>query len=152
MTPKRKKVHKVLEIREQNLNEKAGVLHQAHAGRNLAATHALDAANHLVAATEYRNSLATRSINVSSWIDAEQWLAHKNDQYALAQSNLESAELFVTRAHKNVIEARSDVKRMELLDKRIANGETRKELRLEQTSNDDHARRPYLNARRGDMG
>ena len=54
MTLRRKKVQKVLEIREHTLNEKAGVLSQAHQGHELAQNHALDAANHLAEATEYR--------------------------------------------------------------------------------------------------
>ena len=152
MTPRRKKVQKVLEIREQNLNEKAGVLNQAHQGRNLAVNQVQDSATHLAAATEYRKSLASQSIDVSSWIDAEQWVAYKYDQNTRAQLNLENAELLVMHAHKNVLEARSDVKRMELLDKRLATCEAQKQSRFEQTSNDDHARRSYLNARRGDMG
>jgi flagellar export protein FliJ len=152
MTPRRKKVQKVLEIREQTLHERAGVLVQAHEGRNLAESHALDAETHLAAATEYRRSLTAHSVNVASWIDAEQWLAHKTDRSLQAQLDLENAEIFVSNAHGNVIEARHDVKRMELLDKRLAHGEASKQLRLEQTSNDDHARRPYVNARRGDVG
>ncbi len=152
MTPRRKKVQKVLEIREQKLNEKAGVLMQAHEGRNLAVSQASDTATHLAAATEYRKSLTFQSIDVLSWIDAEQWLAHKNDQNTLAQMNLENAELLVMHAHKNVVEAHSDFKRMELLDKRLANGEAKQQSRFEQTSNDDHARRPYINARRSDAG
>ncbi len=95
MTPRRKKVQKVLEIREQTLHERAGVLVQAHEGRNLAESHALDAETHLVAATEYRRSLTAHSVNVASWIDAEQWLAHKTDRSLQAQLDLDNAEIFV---------------------------------------------------------
>ena len=150
MTPRRKKVQKVLEIREQDLNAKAGVLTQAHKDRNVAASQALDTATHLATATEYRKSLTFQPIDVLSWIDAEQWLARKIDQNTRAQMNLENAELLVMHAHKNVVEAHSDVKRMELLDKRLANGEAKQQSRFEQTSNDDHARRRYLHVRRGD--
>ena len=98
--------------------------------------------------------MASRHVKLiySSWIDAEQWLAYKNGQHALAQVNLQNAELFLAHAHAKVIEARSDVKRMELLDKRLATGEIREQQRVEQQSNDEHARRPYINARRGDAG
>ena len=152
MMPRRKKVQKVLEIREQKLTEKAGALVQAHEGRNVAATQAEDAANQLAEAAEYRKGLMARPLSVSSWIDAEQWLAHRNNQHARAQGDLEQAEVFLVRAHENVMVARSDVKRMELLDKRLAQGEYRKQARVEQSSNDEHARRAFLNSRRGEFG
>ena len=152
MTPRRKKVQKVLGIREQRLNERAGALAQAHEGRIAAANQADDAAHQLEEAAEYRNGLVAQPLSVSSWIDAEQWLAHRNVQHSRAQIDLEQAEVSLVRAHENVLVARSDVKRMELLDKRLAQGETRKVLRLEQSSNDDHARRAFLNARRGEFG
>lgn len=150
MTLRRKKVQMVLEIREQALHEKAGILVQAHEGRELAQNHALDTANHLAEAKEYRNGLTASSINLTSWIDAEQWLAYKNSQNAVAESNLQSAELFLSHAHEKVIEARSNVKRMELLDKRLATSELRQQSKFEQKSNDELARRKYVNARRGD--
>src|ERR1039457_3011591 len=109
MTLRRKKVKMVLEIREQALHEEAGILVQAHEGREVAQNHALSTANHLAEAKEYRNGLAASSINLTSWIDAEQWLASKNSQNALAQSNLQSAEIFLSNAHERVIEARSNV-------------------------------------------
>ena len=152
MPLRRKKVQMVLEIREQTLHEKAGVLVQAHEGRELAQNHALSTANHLAEAKEYRNGLAAKSINLTSWIDAEQWLASKSSQNALAQSNLQSAELFLSSAHEKEVEARSNVKRMELLDKRLATTELRQQSRLEQKSNDELARRKFLTARRGDTG
>jgi flagellar export protein FliJ len=152
MTLRRKKVQKVLEVREQALNERAGVLVQAHEGRELAQNNAICTANHLAEATEYRNRLASRSINVASWIDAEQWLAQRNNQHDIAQVELHSAELYVVRAHEQVVAARSNVKRIELLDQRLANGEMRQQLRVEQRNNDEHAQRHFANARRSDSG
>ncbi len=150
MTLRRKKVQMVLEIREQALHEKAGILAQAHEGRELAQNHATSSANHLAEAKEYRSALVASSISLTSWIDAEQWLAHKNQQNALAQSDLQNAELYLNQAHENVVEARSNVKRMELLDKRLATAELRQQSRFEQKGNDELARRKYVNARRGD--
>jgi flagellar export protein FliJ len=149
MTLRRKKIQKVIEIREQSLEEKAAVLAQAHEGRELAEGQVLDAANHLSVAAEYRNNLASSLINVSSWIDAEQWLANKTDQHVRAQINLQSAEVLLACAHEKVIEARSQVKRMKLLDKRLASGELRQQQRSEQKSNDEHAQRQNASAHRG---
>lgn len=149
MTLRRKKIQKVLEMREQTLSEKAGILAHAHEGCQVAQSEVREAASHLAEATEYRNSLTSNSIDVTSWIDAEQWLAHKTDQHAHAEMNLQSAEIFLSQAREKVIEARSNVKRMELLDKRLATGESRQQLRQEQKSNDEHARRHNPNSRRG---
>lgn len=151
MTPRRKKVQRVLEIREQHLNERAGILVKAHEGRNAAANQAEEAAGQLAEAEEYRKELTSRSMSVNAWIEAEQWLARRNNEHLRAQLDLEQAEVRLSHAHENVITARSDVKRMELLDKRLAQGESRRQSRAEQSTNDEHARRAFL-ARRGECG
>jgi len=152
MTPRRKKVQRVLELREQHLNETAGILVKAHEGRNAAANQAEQAASQVAEAAEYRKDLTSQPLSVNSWIEAEQWLAHRNNENLRAQIDLEHAEVCVSHAHDGVLVARSDVKRMELLDKRLAQGETRKQSRVEQSTNDEHARRAFLNARRGELG
>lgn len=152
MTPRRKKVQRVLEIREQRLNERAGVLAKASEGRIAAASQLEEAAAHLAEAASYRKELTGQPTSVNSWIEAEQWLAHRNNQHLLAQIDLQQAEVRLSHAHENVLLARSDVKRMELLDKRLAQGEARKQARIEQSTNDEHARRAFRNARRGELG
>jgi flagellar export protein FliJ len=148
MTLRRKKMQKVLELREQTLHERAGVLSQAHEGRAVAQEHAANAAGHLEEAAQYRQHLATGSINVASWIDAEQWLAHRNQQHDLAQVQLQGAESLVLTAYDNVIQARSGVKRIELLDRRIATEELRRQGRLEQKASDEHSQRRFAISRR----
>ncbi len=152
MTPRRKKVQRVLEIREQHLNERAGVLVKAHEGRTLAANQVEKAATHVAEAAHYRQELMAQPLSVNSWIEAEQWLAHRNSQHLRAQIDLQQAEVRVSHAHENVLIARSDVKRMELLDKRLAQGEARTQSRVEQSTNDEHARRAFLSTRRGELG
>ena len=143
MTLSRKRMHKVLEIRERTLEERAGALSQAHEGRDIAQEQASSAALELQQATEYREHLTTGAINVASWIDAEQWLVQRSRQNNLAQRRLQGAEALVVQAYEGVIEARSGVKRIELLDRRLADKELRQQERLEQKANDEHAQRKF---------
>ena len=151
MTPRRKKVQRVLEIREQHLNERAGVLVKAHEGRNAAANQAEKAADHLEEAAEYRKELTSQPLSVNSWIEAEQWLARRSSENMRAQHDLQKAEVHLSNAHESVVVARSDVKCMELLDKRLAQGEAKRQSRVEQSANDEHARRAFL-IRRAEYG
>jgi flagellar export protein FliJ len=148
MTIRRKKMQKVLELREQTLHERAGVLSQAHEGRAIAQEQATNAAGHLEEAAQYRQRLATAPTNVASWIDAEQWLAHRNHQNDLAQVQLQGAETLVMEAYDNVIQARSGVKRIELLDRRMASDEVRRQSRSEQKASDEHSQRRFMISRR----
>jgi flagellar biosynthesis chaperone FliJ len=143
-------MHKVLEIRERTLQERAGALCQAHEGRALAQEQASGAALRLEQATQYRQQLANGEINISSWIDAEQWLVQRSRQNNLAQVHLQGAEARVVQAYEGVIEARSDVKRIELLDRRLADQEVRQQERLEQKTCDEHAQRKFATSRRLD--
>jgi flagellar export protein FliJ len=141
-------MQRVLEIREHTLQERAGVLSQAHEGRTVAQEQVTSAAAHLQEAAEYRQQLANGSINVTAWMDAEQWLVQRSRQHNLAQVRLQGAEAFVVQAYEGVIEARSGVKRIELLDKRLANQESRQQEKLEQKASDEHAQRKFVTLRR----
>lgn len=150
MSLRRKRMQRVLELREHTLKERAGALSQAHEGRAVAQEQVTSAAAELQQASEYRQQLAAGSMNVSVWIDAEQWLVQRSRQHNLAQVRLQGAEALVVQAHAGVVEARSGVKRMELLDKRLATQEIRQQERLEQKANDEHARRRFATPRRSD--
>jgi flagellar export protein FliJ len=150
MTLRRKRMKKVLDIRERALQERAGVLSQAHEGHAAAEEQASSAVIRLQQAAEYRQQLASGAINVASWIDAEQWLAQRNHQNHAAQLRLQGAKAQVAQAYEDVIEARSNVKRIELLDQRLADQETRHQDRLEQKASDEQAQRKFAISRRVD--
>jgi flagellar biosynthesis chaperone FliJ len=148
MTLRRNKMKKVLEIRERTLQERAGALSQAHEGRAAAQAQASSAVTHLQQAADYRQQLASSAIDVATWIDAEQWLVQRSRQNNVAQTRLQGAEVLVAQAFDGVIVARSNVKRIELLDQRLAEQETRRQDRLEQKANDEHAQRKFAMPRR----
>jgi flagellar export protein FliJ len=148
MTLRRQKIEQVLELREQTLQERAGALSEANQGRAIAQEHAESAADHLEQAARYRQSLTNGSINVAAWIEAEQWLAQRNRQLDQAQVQLQGAEHRVSEAYDHVIEARSGVKQMELLGRRVESQELRQQRRLEQKINDELAQRRFATSRR----
>ena len=152
MTLRRKKMKKVLEIRERTLQERAGMLSQAHEGRAVAQEQASSAVTHLQQAAEYRQQIASGAIDIASWIDAEQWLIQRSRQNNVAQTRLQGAEAQVAQAFDEVIEARSNVKRIELLDRRLADQEARQRDRLDQKASDEHAQRKFAMLRRTQSG
>lgn len=152
MTHRRKKMKKVLEIRERALQERAGILTQAHEGRAAAQEQASSAVTRLQQAAEYRQQLASGAIDIASWIDAEQWLVQRSRQNTMAQTRLKGAEAQVAKAFDEVIEARSNVKRIELLDRRLADQETHQQDRTDQKASDEHAQRRFTMLRRTESG
>lgn len=152
MTLRRKKMKKVLEIRERTLQERAVMLSQAHEGRAAAQEQASSAVTHLQQAAEYRQQIASGAVDIASWIDAEQWLIQRSRQNNVAQTHLQGAEAQVAQAFDEVIEARSNVKRIELLDRRLADQEARQLDRLDQKASDEHAQRKFTMLRRTESG
>jgi flagellar export protein FliJ len=152
MSPRRRKVQRVLEVREQDLNEKATILVQVHQGHDLAQDRAANAAGQLAEAADYRQQLAHGQVNVASWIEAEQWLAQRNSEHESAQTQLANCKVQLTQAHHQVVQARVGVKSIELLDRRLAVGEMRTQMRIEQRLTDEHAQRRYLSLRRNRIG
>jgi len=150
MSLRRKRMQKVLELRERTLQERAGALTQAHQGRVAAQEQAESAASHLREAAAYRQQLTSGSVKVEAWIDAEQWLVQRSRQHNLAQMRLQGAETLVVQAYEEVIEARSGVKRIERLDQRLATLEMRQQERLEQKVSDEHSQRRFATSRRWD--
>lgn len=148
MTLRRKNVQRIMDIREKTLKERAGVLTQANEGRAIAREQASDAATHLEQAELYRQQLANAPVDVASWIEAEQWLASRNRQNALAQNRLQGAETLVQQAYDGVMEARSDVKQIEVLDQRLAKQEQRKQTKLEQKGTDEHVQAKFVRQRK----
>lgn len=148
MTLRRKNVQRIMDIREKTLKERAGVLTHANEGCAIAREQASDAATDLQQAEQYRQQLANAPVDVASWIEAEQWLASRNRQNALAQNRLQGAETLVQQAYDGVIEARSDVKQIEVLDKHLAQQEQRKQTKLEQKRTDEHSQAKFVRQRR----
>lgn len=144
MTSKRKKIKKVLELREQTLEKRAGALVQSRTKLQLAVDEAERESERLMLAAQHRATLTNAVANVGSWVEAEQWLAHRRNVLGRAAGKVVSAEAVVEKDFKRVVAARIDKKKLELLDGRMAEAQFRGELRSEQKQSDEFGlrRRP----------
>jgi flagellar export protein FliJ len=141
MTTKRKKIQMVLELREQALEKRAGVLAQSRTNLKHAVDEAERESQRLRFAAEHREQLASSVTDVNSWIEAEQWLAHRRNALGRATGKVVKAEAVVQDDFKKVVAARIDKKKIELLDERLAEAQVRSELRTEQKLSDEFGQR-----------
>lgn len=147
MTSKRKKVQKVLELREEALAKRAGILASSQAKLQAAKEEAERESERLIEAARYREQLSCGVVDVGAWLEAEQWLAHRRKALGAASGLVASAEVVVKDDMGRVIAARIDKKRIELLDGRLAESQMRQELRSEQKLADEFAQRRREDAR-----
>jgi flagellar export protein FliJ len=141
MNSKRKKIQKVLEIREQALEKSAGVLAKSREKLEQAKVVAEKESERLLVASEHREQLAMRVTDVGSWLEAEQWLAYRRGILGRATGQVYSAEAAVQESLQRVVVARMDKKKIELLDERLAEEQLRRELRVEQKLSDEFGQR-----------
>lgn len=141
MSSKRQKIKRVLDLREQTLEKRAAELTQSKFQLQDALDEHSRESERLMVAERLRETLMTGPIDVNSWIEAEQWLAHRKTELGRADGRVASAEATVQTAWHGVVEARMDKKRIELLEERLATGELRRENLVEQRLTDEFARR-----------
>jgi flagellar FliJ protein len=141
MTTKRKKVQKVLELREQALERQASVLAQSRSKLRNAQAEAERESERLMHAAQQRAELAKAVADVGRWQEAEQWLAHRRRALGQATGVVAHAEAQVADNVKKVVAARIDKKKIELLDERLAEEQLRRELRAEQKLSDEFGQR-----------
>jgi flagellar export protein FliJ len=150
MTSKRKKIQKVLELREQALEKRAGALVQSRTKLQHAVDEAERESQRLLLAAEHRATLTNAVTDVGSWLDAEQWLAHRRNVLGRATGKVVSAEAVVAEDFKRVVAARIDKKKLEILDGRMAEEQLRAELRTEQKLSDEFGQRRRASERGDD--
>lgn len=141
MSPRRRKIKQVLDLREQALEKRAHELAKSRSQLKDALDEHVRESERLLVAEKFREKLAEGPIDVNSWIEAEQWLAHRKTELGRADGRVASAEATVQTAWHGVVEARMDKKRIELLDERLASSELKQENRVEQKLSDELAQR-----------
>jgi len=141
MNQKRRKIKKVLDLREQALEQRALELTQSKSVLSDAQDEHTRESERLQIAQEHRVKLTSGAIDVNSWIEAEQWLAQRRMDLGRADGRVLAAEAGVQQAWQEVVDARIDKKRIELLEARLATGEAEQINRLEQRLSDELAQR-----------
>jgi flagellar export protein FliJ len=141
MNSKREKIQRVLELREKALEKRAGVLAKSRTKLQEAVNEAERESERLMLAAQHRATLTNTISDVGAWVEAEQWLAHRRNVLGRATGNVVKAEAIVAEDFQRVVTARIDKKKIELLDGRIVEAQTRSELRTEQKQSDEFAQR-----------
>jgi len=139
---KRQKIQRVIEYREDVLSQRAGVLTDSQQKLEQQLREAEAEATRLTEAANHRSDLTGHErVDVGSWLEAELWLRSRRAALELAERRVQDAEESVDQARQQVLVARMDVRRVELLDERLKDSQLRLDERLEQRLTDECALR-----------
>jgi flagellar export protein FliJ len=139
MSPRRNRIEKVVTLREKELDKRL----QQLAGTRAAEAKALSAEERkkeeLEQASEMRLKLAEEgaAIAAMSWIEANEWLANRRMQHEKARSEVVHAQIETRKAQGAVQNARTDLKKVELLSGRIQKQEQVQAERVERRLEDE---------------
>src|SRR3954468_20092297 len=121
MSPRRTRIEKVVTLREKELDKRV----QQLAGQRAAEARALSAEEQkkqeLEQASESRLKLAEEgeALSAMTWIEANEWLASRRRQLERARVDAARAQAATQKAQGEVLTARIDLKKVELLSVRI---------------------------------
>lgn len=141
MSPKRRKIQKVLSLREKALDQRALELAQSRETLEQAKREHVLESERLLAAATRRRELSSGRVDIGSWIESEQWLRQRQQDLYRADGRVAEANATVCDALQGVVAAQVDKRRIELLDQHLADGELRRENVIEQRLTDELARR-----------
>jgi len=139
MSPRRARIEKVVTLREKELDKRVAKLH----GTREAEVRALSAEEQkkleLEAASESRLKLAEEgeALSAMSWIEANEWLTTRQKQLEQARLAAARAQLETRKVQGEVMHARSDLKKVELLSERIQKQERSDAERVERRLEDE---------------
>ena len=137
MSPRRARIHKVVTLREKELDKRLVKLGEQRAAEARAVSEEEAKRQEVEQASETRLKLAEEgeALSASSWIEANEWLNARQKQAELARLQAARAQIETRKAQGEVMTARADLKKVELLSERIQKQEQsdaeRKERRLE---------------------
>jgi len=146
---RRRRLRRVLEIRERVLDDCAHALIKSNVDRDQAEQHAQSEKARLELASRHRAMLTSGSVEVRAWVEAEQWLRARGITLDDALGRLETAEQRVNAARREVLQAHTGVKQIETIDERMASRDAQEQGRTEQRINDELVLRRYGPGRRG---
>ncbi|MET0794121.1 MAG: hypothetical protein ABW061_21545, partial [Polyangiaceae bacterium] len=101
-------------------------------------------------ASESRLKLAEAPLSASDWIAANEWLKSRAQLAEIAETQAIKARLITQRARAQVLHARTDLKKVEVLSARIGAEERVQHERAERRLEDELAAQRFAADRRGD--
>ena len=139
MSARGKRIEKVIVHRGKELDKRVAELSQQKQREAEAQRTAEREREELQRASETRLKLAAAPITASSWIEANEWLKTRAVKAELAETHVVKARLGTQRARAHVMNARTDLKKVEVLGTRIENEEREKRERTERRLEDEIA-------------
>ncbi len=137
MSPRRTRIQKVIEVREKELDKRVATLSERRAAEARALSEQEQRKSELEQASESRLKLAKNEISAKNWVEANEWLTGRRLSHEKARVATALATGEAERAKGEVLSARSDLKKVELLSKRIRAQEHAEERRVEQKLEDE---------------
>jgi len=139
MSPRRQRIEKVIQHRGKELDKRVAELSQQKQREAEAQRAAERERAELLHASETRLRLAQAPLSASSWIEANEWLKTRAVKAEIAETQAVKARLGTQRARAQVMNARTDLKKVEVLGTRIENEEREKRERQERRVEDEIA-------------
>jgi len=150
MNPRRQRIEKVVQHRGKELDKRIGELNE-HKNREEAARLAAEREREeALRASETRLKLAEAPLTATDWIAANEWLKSRAALAELAEAQAMKARLGTQRARAHVLNARTDLKKVEVLSARIGAEERVQRERAERRLEDELAAQRFAADRRGD--
>lgn len=138
MSPRRARIEKVVGLREKELDKRVAKLSDKRAAEARALSEEERKKQELEQASESRLKLAEEeALSASAWIEANEWLSARQKHLEKARLDAARAQVETQRAQGEVMSARSDLKKLELLSERIQRQEQSDAQQLERRLEDE---------------
>jgi flagellar export protein FliJ len=150
MSPRRQRIEKVIVHRGKELDKRIADLND-HKSREDAARQALEQERlELQKASESRLKLAEAPLSAADWVAANEWLKSRAAMAEVAETQAVKARLGTQRARAQVLHARTDLKKVEVLSARIDAEERAKQERAARRLEDELAAQRFAADKRGE--
>ncbi len=144
---RRKRIGRLIEVRERELNQELAELGRAR-HEEKSAEHAVEAARSArKSALAKREGLASAERQGRDWVDQDDWVAHLDLRLDVALAELARVVAETTRVHQRVTAAYKAVQQLESLAQRLAQEERTAAERSEQKQSDEFASRMVTGGR-----
>ena len=150
MSPRRQRIEKVVQHRGKELDKRIGELNEQKSREEAARLAAERERQEAQRASETRLRLAEAPLSATDWIAANEWLKSRAALAEIAETQAVKARLVTQRARAEVLHARTDLKKVEVLSARIDAEERVKQERVARRLEDELAAQRFAADRRGD--
>lgn len=150
MSPRRHRIDKVVEHRGKELDKRISELNEQKSREEAALSQAIREREEAQRASEKRLKLAEAPLSANDWIAANEWLKSRAAVAEQAALQAVKAHQITQRARADVLHARTDLKKVEVLSARISAEERAQQERAERRLEDELAAQRFFADRRGD--